>query len=167
MDGSTTSAHYPLSQYTSPSQALARAYGDYRVICGIMQDTDNIARFVPSAFVYQFSEKTPYSTNTIISMLPPTNIDYGAFHSSDTDYWFAQMVDPTASETQLATTMSTSIANFAKTGNPNVANTPQWQQYSATQRQVFSFDDTLTASFDAYTAHQCAYWYQQPPSTHI
>jgi para-nitrobenzyl esterase len=167
VDGNATAALYPLNQYKSPSQALARVYGDYRVICGIMQDTDNIARFVPSAFVYQFSEETPYSTNSLISMLPPTNIDYGAFHGSDTDYWFAQMVNPTASQTQLATTMSASIANFAKTGNPGVTNAPQWQQYSAAQRQVFSFGDTLTANFDAYTAHQCSYWYQQTPSTHL
>ncbi|CAE6694060.1 Fumonisin B1 esterase [Paraburkholderia aspalathi] len=167
VDGNATAALYPLSQYKSPSQALARVYGDYRVICGIMQDTDNIARFAPSAFVYQFSEKTPYSTNTLISTLPPTNIDYGAFHGSDTDYWFAQMVNPTASQTQLATTMSTSIANFARSGNPGVTGTPQWQQYSGANRQVFSFGDTLNANFDAYTAHQCAYWYQQTPSTHL
>lgn len=168
VNGSDTAALYPLSQYPSPSQALARVYGDYRVICGIMQDADNIARFAPSVFVYQFSEKTPYSTNSIISMLPPTSIDYGAFHGSDLAYWFAQMISPTANETQLATTMSSSIANFAKTGNPGVANLPQWQTYSASQRQVFSFSETeLNADFDAYTAHQCDYWYQQTPSTHI
>lgn len=168
VDGSSTAALYPLSQYSSPSQALARVYGDYRVICGIMQDTDNIARFVPSTFVYQFSEETPYSTGGVIDMLPPTGMNYGAFHGSDLPYWFAQMVDPTASETQLATTMSSALASFAKTGNPGVANLPQWQTYSASQRQVFSFSETeLNADFDAYTAHQCSYWYQQPPSTHI
>ncbi|MFM0056057.1 carboxylesterase family protein [Paraburkholderia phytofirmans] len=63
--------------------------------------------------------------------------------------------------------MSTSIANFARTGNPGVANAPQWQQYSSAQRQVFSFGDALNGNFDAYTAHQCAYWYQQTPSTHL
>ena len=167
VDGTATAARYPLNQYKSPSQALARVYGDYRVICGIMQDSDNIAHFAPSTFVYQFSEKTPYSTNSLISRLPPTNIDYGAFHGSDIAYWFAQMVSPTTSQTQLATTMSSSIANFAKTGNPGVTNAPQWQKYSATQRQVFSFGDTLSANVDVYTAHQCDYWYQQTPSTHL
>jgi para-nitrobenzyl esterase len=167
VDGTATAARYPLNQYKSPSQALARTLGDYRFICGIMQDSDNIARFAPSTFVYQFSEKTPYSTNSLVSSLPPTNIDYGAFHTSDFDYWFAQMVSPTASQTQLATTMSSSIANFAKTGNPGATNAPQWQTYSASQRQVFSFGDTLNANFDAYTAHQCDYWYQQAPSTHL
>jgi para-nitrobenzyl esterase len=167
VDGAATAALYPLDQYKSPSQALARALGDYKFICGIMQDSDNIARFVPSTFVYQFSEKTPYNTNGLTSLLPPTTIDYGAFHSSDVAYWFAQMVNPTTGQAQLATTMSSSIANFAKTGNPGVTNAPTWQTYSASQRQVFSFGDTLSANFDAYTAHQCGYWYQQPPSTNL
>jgi para-nitrobenzyl esterase len=154
---------------------LARVYGDFRVICGILQDTDSIASALPSsakAYVYQFSEKAPYQdASSLASRLPPNNtITYGAFHGSDVPYWFDQMTsNPTAPELQLAQTMSKAIANFAKTGNPNAAGAfPQWQPYGASQRGVFSFSHTaLNANFDAYSAHQCSYWYAQPPSTRL
>ena len=174
-DPSAVSALYPTTQYPSPNQALARVYGDYRVICGVLQDTDSIASALPGstkAYVYQFSEKTPYQdASSLSTRLPPNStIAYGAFHGSDLPYWFDQMTtNPTAVQLQLAQTMSKAIANFAKTGNPNTAGAfPQWQAYSAAQRGVFSFSHgALNANFDAYDAHQCGYWYAQPPSTHL
>ncbi|MES2958010.1 MAG: carboxylesterase family protein [Pseudomonadota bacterium] len=172
---SAVSALYPTASYASPNQALARVYGDYRVICGILQDTDNIAGALPAsakAYVYQFSEKTPYQDATsLASRLPPNNtITYGAFHGADVPYWFDQMkTNPTAVHLQLAQTMSKAIANFARTGNPNTTGAfPQWQPYAATQRGVLSFSHSaLNANFDAYNAHQCSYWYAQPPSTRL
>jgi para-nitrobenzyl esterase len=174
-DPSAVSALYPTTQYASPNQALARVYGDYRVICGVLQDTDSIASALPAtakAYVYQFSEKAPYQdASSLASRLPPNStITYGAFHGSDVPYWFDQMTtNPTPLELQLAQTMSKAMANFARTGDPNTAgNVPQWQPYSASQRAVFSFSHSvLNASFDAYGAHQCSYWYGQPPSTHL
>jgi len=174
-DPSAVSALYPTAQYASPNQALARVYGDYRVICGILQDTDSIASALPAtakAYVYQFSEKSPYQdASSLSTRLPPNStITYGAFHGSDLPYWFNQMTtNPTAPELQLAQAMSTAMANFAKTGNPNAAGSvPQWQPYTATQRGVFSLSHSaVNAGFDAYGAHQCSYWYGQPPSTHL
>lgn len=172
---SAVSALYPTASYASPNQALARVYGDYRVTCGVLQDTHNIAGALPAgakAYVYQFSEKTPYQDATsLASRLPPNNtITYGAFHSSDVPYWFDQMkTNPTAAQLQLAQTMSKAIANFAKTGDPNTTGAfPQWQPYTATQRGVLSFSHSaLNANFDAFGAHQCSYWYAQPPSTRL
>ncbi|MCJ0764906.1 carboxylesterase/lipase family protein [Variovorax terrae] len=169
------SARYPLASYPSPNQALARVYGDFRVTCGILQDTDSIASALPAgakAYVYQFSEKTPYMDATsLASRLPPnTNITYGAFHGADVPYWFDQMTaNPTTAQLQLAQTMSKSFANFARTGNPNVDGTlPLWQPYSASQRGVLNLTHAAsTANVDAYGAHQCSYWYGQPPSTRL
>ena len=166
---------YPTASYATPNQALARVYGDYRVICGILQDTDAIAVALPApakAYVYQFSEKNPYTdANSLSSRLPPNdNIVYGAFHGSDLDYWFDQLTtNPTAQELQLAQTMSNALAAFAKTGNPNASGAaPLWQPYSAGQRAVLSLSHAeVNAGFDAYTPHQCAFWYGQPPSTHL
>ncbi|MDB5873269.1 MAG: alpha/beta hydrolase fold family protein, partial [Ramlibacter sp.] len=168
------SALYPLASYATPNQALARAYGDYRVICGILQDTDNIAAALPAsakAWVYQFSEKTPYTNAlSLANRLPPNNnITYGAFHGADVNYWFDQMTSPTtAPQLQLAQTMSKSFANFAKTGNPNDAGATAWQPYSASQRGVLNYTHAAsTPNFDAYGSHKCSFWYGQPPSTHL
>ena len=169
------SALYPPGAYTTPNQALARVYGDYRVICGIMQDTENIASALPAsakAYVYQFSEKSPYTNALSLSnRLPPNdNITYGAFHGADVNYWYDQMTGTTtAAQLQLAQAMSKSFANFARTGNPNVDGTlPQWQPYSASQRGVINFTHSVsTANVDAYGAHKCSFWYGQPPSTRL
>ena len=78
------------------------------------------------------------------------------------------MITPTAAQAQLAQIMSSTIASFAKTGNPSTAGAPQWQPYTAARRQTFSLSqEVLNANFDAYGAHQCGYWYLQPPSTHL
>lgn len=169
------SALYPPASYPSPNQALARAYGDYRVVCGILLDTDGIASALPAtakAYVYQFSEKAPYTdASSLAGRLPPnTNITYGAFHGADVPYWFDQMTaNPTAPQLRLAQTMSKAFANFAKTGNPHGEGTlAQWQPYSASQRGVASFTHSAsTANFDAYGAHQCGFWYGQPPSNRL
>lgn len=173
--GEVATTLYPTASYATPNQALARVYGDYRVICGILQDTDAIAAALPAAahaYVYQFSEKNPYTdANSLSSRLPPNDtIVYGAFHGSDLDYWFDQLTtNPTAQELQLAQTMSNALAAFAKTGDPNAAGAaPLWQPYSAGQRAVLSLSHAeVNAGFDAYTPHQCAFWYGQPPSTHL
>ena len=166
---------YPAASYATSNQALARVYGDYRVVCGILQDTDAIAAALPSAaqaFVYQFSEKNPYTdANSLPNRVPPTStITYGAFHGADLAYWFNQMTtSPTAAQLQLAHTMSDALASFAKTGNPNGAATfPRWQPYTSGQRSVLSLSHVAAnAAFDAYTAHQCGFWYGQAPSTHL
>ncbi|MBI2771944.1 MAG: carboxylesterase family protein [Burkholderiales bacterium] len=169
------SALYPPASYATPNQALARVYGDFRVTCGILQDTDNIANALPAtakAYVYQFSEKAPYTNAlSLANRLPPNNnITYGAFHGADVNYWFDQMTSPTTpAQLQLAQTMSKAFANFAKSGNPNVDGTlPQWQAYSASQRGVLNLTHAAsTANVDAYGAHQCGFWYGQPPSTRL
>lgn len=172
---SIATALYPMSAYATPNQALARVYGDYRVICGILQDSEAIAAALPStaqAWVYQFSEKAPYTdANSLPNRLPPTpTITYGAFHGADLAYWFNQMTtSPTTAQQQLARTMTDALAAFAKTGNPNSAGAfPRWQPYTRGQRSVQSFSHSaVNATFDAYGAHQCGFWYGQPPTTHL
>ncbi len=173
--GSIATALYPTSAYATPNQTLARVYGDYRVVCGVLQDSESIAAALPTtaqAWVYQFSEKAPYTdANSLPNRLPPTpTISYGAFHGADLAYWFNQMTSsPTATQMQLGRTMTDALAAFAKTGNPNgTGSFPRWQPYSRGQRNVQSFSHTaVNAAFDAYGSHQCGFWYGQPPTTHL
>jgi para-nitrobenzyl esterase len=173
--GQIATTLYPTSTYPSPNQALARVYGDYRVICGVMQDSEAIAAALPApqkAYLYQFSEKNPYTdASSLANLLPPNNnITYGAFHGADLNYWFDQFANtPTAQQSQLAQSMAGALAAFAKTGDPNAPGAfPQWTPYSAAQRSVMSLSHTeANAAFDAYDSHQCNFWYGQAPSTHL
>ena len=163
--GAATAALYPASQFTSPSQALAKATGDYLFTCSEMQDADNLAKYSPAAYMYRFSDPAPYSVHSLISLLPPTTMNYGAFYSSDLDYWWQLIPIPTANQASLSTAMTTALAGFAHTGNPNSGSTvANWPLYTSATRQSLDFGYPVSNTYDAYTAHQCGYWYGEAPS---
>jgi para-nitrobenzyl esterase len=82
-------------------------------------------------YVYRFTRRLPATANFV---------KYGAFHTGEVAYAYDnlkflnrpwQPVDQ-----QLATTISTYWANFAKTGNPNGNGLPVWPAYNTTNNQV-------------------------------
>ena len=166
VSGTETAAQYPVGQYASPSAALATIAGDHLFVCGELQDGDNLAKYSPAVYMYRFSDPAPYSVNSLISSLPPVNLDYGAFHSSDLDYWWQLIPTPTASQATLSDAMTAALAAFAHSGNPNTGSTvANWPLYTAQTRQTLDFGYPISNTYDAYTAHQCSYWYGQPPSS--
>lgn len=163
--GAATAAQYPVAQYATPSAALAAAAGDDLFVCGALQDGDNLARYAPAVYMYRFSDPAPYSVNSLISRLPPTGIDYGAFHSSDLDYWWQLIPSPSATQESLSGTMTAALAAFAHTGNPNAGGAPTWGAYSARARTTLDFGYPVTNTYDAYGDHHCGYWYGEPASS--
>ena len=62
---------------------------------------------------------------------------FGAFHTSDVGYWLNNFTklyprNWTDTDKKLGDEMSSYIVNFAKTGNPNGENLPEWKDVSAT-----------------------------------
>lgn len=166
--GASTAALYPLGQYSSPSQALAAALGDYRFVCTALQDSDNLAKYSPAVYIYRFSDPAPYNVGGLTSILPPTTLNYGAFHSSDLDYWWQLIPTPTANQATLSDAMTAALSAFAHSGNPNTGGTvANWPAYTAATRQILDFGYPVSNTYDAYTAHNCSYWFGQPPSQHL
>jgi para-nitrobenzyl esterase len=68
---------------------------------------------------------------------------YGAYHSSDLWYFFNSIRDVpgqrnwTGVDTRLAETMSSYLANFVKTGNPNGNDLSRWEQTSDSNNAAF------------------------------
>jgi para-nitrobenzyl esterase len=68
---------------------------------------------------------------------------YGAFHSSDLWYFFNSIRDLpgqrrwTGADYRLAETMSSYLANFVKTGNPNGEGLSHWEQTSDANKGAF------------------------------
>lgn len=68
---------------------------------------------------------------------------YGSFHSSDLWYFFDSMRDIpgqrdwTSADHRLAETMSSYLANFVKTGNPNGQGLPAWKQPTTAGKGAF------------------------------
>lgn len=81
---------------------------------------------------------------------------YGSFHSSDLWYFMNSMRDKpgqrfwTSADYRMAETMSSYLANFIKTGNPNGKNLPEWPQ--ATRGTFMRFHDGY-----AYSAKHTPY----------
>jgi para-nitrobenzyl esterase len=138
--GASTAALYPLSQYSSPSQALAAADGDYRFVCAALQDGDNLAKFSPAVYMYRFSDPAPYNVGGPTSILPPTSLNYGSFHSSDLDYWWQLIPTPTANQATLSNAMTAALSAFVHSGNPNAGSTvANWPVYTSATRQILDF----------------------------
>ena len=75
---------------------------------------------------------------------PGRNADYyGAWHSADLWYWFNSMREAegqrywTSADYRLAETMSSYLANFVKTGDPNGQGLPVWEPMSAETDHAF------------------------------
>ncbi|MGH8779212.1 carboxylesterase/lipase family protein [Paraburkholderia sp.] len=164
--GPDTAAQYPVAQFASPSAALATATGDDLLVCSALKDSDNLAKYSPAVYMYRFSDPAPYSVNSLISSLPPTGLDYGAFHSSDLDYWWQLIPTPTANQATLSDAMTAALAAFARSGDPNAGSTvANWPLYTAQTRQTLDFGYPISNTYDAYTAHKCSYWYGEPETT--
>ncbi len=66
---------------------------------------------------------------------------YPPMHSGELDYVFGYMRDRPASQAKLSEQMQQYWTNFAKTGNPNGADLPQWPKYDAKVRSYMEFNN--------------------------
>ena len=77
----------------------------------------------------------------------------GATHASDVSYLFGSLVDhgiggvgppvrATAADVQLSDTIQQYWINFAKTGNPNGGNLPNWPAFDVRTRAYLQFTDS-------------------------
>ncbi|WP_420150642.1 carboxylesterase/lipase family protein [Spirosoma sp.] len=103
-------------------------------------------------YVYNFNRKVPAST-------PETQ--FGAFHSGEIVYAYDNLHtlsrpwEPV--DRQIATAMSAYWVNFAKTGNPNGKNLPNWPAYKPTAENVIVIDKTIRSQA-LPTKPQLAFW---------
>lgn len=88
-----------------------------------------------------------------------------AAHSLDITYWMGLILpgDATPDRLALSAAQMTYLGNFARTGNPNGAGLIDWPSYDASTRNVLHLSYPI-ATYDAFTGHQCAFWYDAPPS---
>ena len=74
--------------------------------------------------------------------------DRGAWHSSDLWYWFGTLAHCwrpfTEKDTALSAQMVDYLTNFARTGDPNGADLPQWQTVTAQQTDFLRLGEEPT-----------------------
>lgn len=161
----TVMARYPLSQYPTPSQAVAVARTDSSV-CQLNASAQVYATKVPT-YVYVFADRT---TPSPIPKLPSLNIGVG--HGNDIQYVFQNQGIPLVSvtpspftATQQAVTNSVTDywAQFMKTGDPGHAGGPTWPRFTPTsqKRIVYGTDATTVDASNFSADHQCGFWLKQ------
>ncbi len=104
------------------------------------------------AFVYNFNRKLPAYT-------PET--EFGAFHTGEVPYAYNNLHTVKrpweAVDFKIADTMSSYWVNFAKNGNPNGKDLPEWKTYNTTDEQVVIFDKTIESK-PLPSKPQMAFW---------
>ncbi|UZR98083.1 carboxylesterase/lipase family protein [Chondrinema litorale] len=103
-------------------------------------------------FMYNFNRQVP-------GYMPDTQ--FGAFHSGEIVYAYDNLHTLNRPweniDKEIAKTMSTYWANFAKTGNPNGEGLPEWKPYTASSEQVIVID-TVIQSQKLPTLDKMAFW---------
>lgn len=104
------------------------------------------------AYIYNFNRKLPAYT-------PETQ--FGAFHSGEIVYAYNNLHTLNrpweAIDHEIADKMSSYWANFAKTGNPNGKDLPQWNVYSPTTEGVLIIDKMIESK-PLPSKTQMAFW---------
>jgi para-nitrobenzyl esterase len=141
-DEATLLQLYPAA--TDDEAAAAQGHISRDMIFGIQNYTwantqaENSAHKV---YLYRFTRRLPATGDYI---------KYGAFHTGEVAYAYDNLAFVNrcpweAVDHQLATTMSTYWANFAKTGNPNGRGLPEWPAYNTKDYTTMILGETQTA----------------------
>lgn len=119
--------------------AVAAFEGDMRFRWDMWAWARHAAAGRGRVFFYQFSRTPPFRQGDRYFGL-------GATHGMEMPYVFdhldQQQVAWTAKDRELAATIPAYWTNFAKTGDPNGTNLPQWPDFRTARRQVMILGDT-------------------------
>ena len=88
--------------------------------------------------------------------------EYGAFHTADVPYFFNYFYQSstrpwTETDYALGDTMSSYLANFAKTGDPNGEGLPTWPAFSADSVDLIELGDEVQV-YSGMTQEQADFW---------
>jgi para-nitrobenzyl esterase len=129
-----------LYPFTDDSQAgLAQTEGarDRGLFGTLLWARERATKSRARAFPYYFTRGIPW----------PEHPSFGAFHSSDVPYAFANLrvlERPwQATDHRLADTLAAYWANFATTGDPNGAGVPPWPAFDSREPRVMELGTTI------------------------
>jgi para-nitrobenzyl esterase len=151
---------YPLSAYPSPSLALAALGTDAMFACPAVAASGWLQRYVPT-WRYEFSDAQAPAPQV------PLSFPLGAYHAAELQYLFdtvgwLQIPPLSAAQQQLSDAMVGSWVNFARSGDPNAANVPNWAAYQpplSDRVQQLVAPAPQPGSGSAFAAdHRCAFW---------
>jgi para-nitrobenzyl esterase len=155
-------AQYPLGAYVDADEALAAVETDSSFACPARLADQALSFYVP-VFAYEFNDE-----NAPEIFLPPVSYPYGAAHESELQYFFpaedlAHLPGPPpqlrAGQRELSEKMMRYWTQFAKNGDPNGPQTPDWTEYAPSRGEFQSLAPLLIApEADFAASHRCDFW---------
>jgi para-nitrobenzyl esterase len=149
-DAGRVLAEYPVTDFSSPSLALATVWTDRAWSCPALRTDNEFARRVPT-YAFEFAdENAPWATDVAKPSLPT-----GAFHASELQYIFedAQFPGPvTAAQRTLSDRMIGYWSAFAHSGAPG------WSRFQPANGAVQSLAPARVGPVDLGAEHRCGFW---------
>ncbi|HTB74019.1 MAG TPA: carboxylesterase/lipase family protein [Polyangiaceae bacterium] len=152
--GDQVAAEYPASNFGgSYNDALSRAIGDSGLGCGTHDTARRAAKAGLKVFMYNFNMPWAIDASAL-----------GASHASEISHVFGDPVHPTADDTTVSNAMNAFWAQFAATGDPNMAGGahmwPAFAPDASDNDQRIQFDPGFEDVMDFRKA-ECEFWRQQ------
>jgi para-nitrobenzyl esterase len=152
-------ARYPLSEYNSPSEALAAMDSSKIMLCTQARANREMAKYVP-VYSFEFADRSAPSAG------PLASFPYGAAHTFEIQYLFKDFHGATGTIVPLNTTqraLSRSMVSywttFARNGDPNSKATQEWKRYDSKKDNYQELQLRKSATtLDFSQRHKCDLW---------
>ena len=125
-------AFYPCTSDTAASAASLALFGDELFAWGVWRAARDQARIAPT-YLYHFDHRQPFAPDQHFSEAA-NPADLGVFHSAEYPYVFGSTAvlsrDWGSDDRHMTELMQAYWLQFAKAGNPNRVDLPQWPEFS-------------------------------------
>ena len=154
-------AQYPVTLGPTPIWAYDQALTDSVFSCSGRTVAKSLTSNGTTVYAYEFND----AQAPMVFVLPQRPEGFGAYHASELQYVFPgnqtvlQGAPFTPTQQALSAQMVKYWAQFAKTGNPNDAASPNWPAYTVASDSYLSLTPGAVAPTSAFSAtHQCTFW---------
>jgi para-nitrobenzyl esterase len=129
--------------------ALSRVAGDARLVCTTTDTARLAAAHAPAVYTYNFDIPVRMG-------LSPTFL--GATHGAELVYVFQTSPSFEEKETATSELMQRYWTNFARTGDPNGDDAPEWPTFSNESDRRMNFALDASEAVDAFRKAECDLW---------
>ncbi len=130
---------YPSNDQTQSGLSQKQSARDQGLVSMYLWATERAKTSKTKAYTYYFTRGIPW----------PEHPEFGAFHTGDVPYFFANLKHLNRPwetvDRKLSETASSYWANFAKTGNPNGKGLPNWPAFDAGQQVTMELGEKIGA----------------------
>jgi para-nitrobenzyl esterase len=143
-------AVYPASSFPSPQAALARAFGDFILVCTTYDTARRAAAGGAHTYLYNFARVLP------IPVLE--QLGFGAFHGSEIVYVFGSITPPTPDDGLIGQTIRGYWTRLARGGNPNGGGAVRWPRYRSASDLRMNLD-VEPSVVSGFRRRECDFWW--------